>query len=119
MHRLFAAAAAALVIGLLYAYDPATTAWFPSCPFRALTGLLCPLCGSLRAAHELLHGHIVDAFLLNPFTFAIGVVTLVISPFRQVRLKADTTPAGVVSGFSRTVTFVVAAIVYTVLRNLP
>jgi hypothetical protein len=65
-----ALAAAAVV---LYQFDPSTTARYPSCPLRALTGLLCPLCGGLRAAHALLHGQLVEALTLNPFLFAAGV----------------------------------------------
>ena len=53
---------------LLFAFDPATTWWFPSCPFRALTGWLCPLCGSLRALHALVHGAPRVALALNPLT---------------------------------------------------
>src|SRR5436190_23186880 len=60
---LLAAATAALV-----AFDPATTWWFPSCPFHALTGWLCPLCGSLRAIHALLTGSPLAALAFNPFT---------------------------------------------------
>ena len=56
------AAAAALVA----AFDPAATWWFPSCPFHALTGWLCPLCGSLRAVHALLHGSLLGALTFNP-----------------------------------------------------
>ena len=52
----------------LAAFDPATTWWFPSCPFYALTGLLCPLCGSLRALHALLTGAPLTAFAFNPLT---------------------------------------------------
>jgi len=51
-----------------YAFDPAVTTWFPSCPLFALTGWLCPFCGSLRAAHALLHGHVGAALALNPLT---------------------------------------------------
>jgi hypothetical protein len=52
----------------LAAFDPATTWWFPSCPFHALTGWLCPLCGSLRAIHALLTGALPAALVLNPLT---------------------------------------------------
>lgn len=55
---------------LLVAFDPATTWWFPSCPFHALTGWLCPLCGSLRALHALLLGAPAAAFAFNPLTIA-------------------------------------------------
>jgi hypothetical protein len=60
------AALALLAAGLLRAFDPATVRFFPPCPFRALTGYLCPGCGTLRALHQLLHGHVAAAFRLNP-----------------------------------------------------
>lgn len=52
---------------MLRLFDPATSGIFPPCPFRALTGYLCPGCGSLRALHQLLIGHFSRAFALNPF----------------------------------------------------
>jgi hypothetical protein len=64
---------------LLFAFDPAVTWWFPSCPFYALTGWLCPFCGTLRAAHALLHGHVLAALGLNPMvTVALGVGVLAV-----------------------------------------
>ena len=50
----------------LYVFDPAGNHYFPSCPFHALTGWHCPGCGTLRALHQLLHGHISQALALNP-----------------------------------------------------
>jgi uncharacterized protein DUF2752 len=55
-------------LALLAVFDPASTWWYPSCPFHALTGWLCPLCGSLRAVHALLHGSPSAAFAFNPLT---------------------------------------------------
>ncbi len=54
------------VAAVLFFLDPATTPWYPRCPFYALTGLFCPGCGSLRAAHHVLHGRLLMAFHLNP-----------------------------------------------------
>jgi len=51
---------------LLYVADPAGPSCYPPCPVHYLTGLHCPGCGSLRAAHQLLHGHLVAALGLNP-----------------------------------------------------
>jgi hypothetical protein len=49
-------------VALLYWwYDPAASGRFPSCPFHHFTGLFCPGCGSQRALHSLLHGHILKA----------------------------------------------------------
>lgn len=53
---------------MLRLFDPATSGIFPPCPFRFLTGWLCPGCGSLRAIHQLLIGNFARAFELNPFT---------------------------------------------------
>ena len=50
----------------LYIFEPGKSGFFPLCPFRALTGLNCPGCGSTRCLHQLLHGDIVSAFKLNP-----------------------------------------------------
>jgi hypothetical protein len=74
INRGYAAAGGALAVAaiLLFLYDPADAGLYPSCPLRALTGLLCPLCGGLRAAHALLHGRVFDAVALNPFLFAAG-----------------------------------------------
>ena len=63
--------AAVALVGLcsliaLFAFDPADSSLFPPCPFHALTGLHCPGCGTLRALHQLLHGNLCAAFLLNP-----------------------------------------------------
>jgi hypothetical protein len=59
--------AAALVP--LYLFNPANGG-FPVCPFRALTGLLCPGCGSQRALHDLLHGNVTEAFRYNALLVA-------------------------------------------------
>ena len=53
-------------LAVIASYNPATSAIYPPCPFRVLTGLQCPGCGSLRALHQLLHGHLLGALRLNP-----------------------------------------------------
>jgi len=54
--------------GFLFFFNPASPAnqFFPKCPFRTLTGMQCPGCGSTRALYQLLHLHPVAAFKLNP-----------------------------------------------------
>lgn len=52
---------------ILYFFDPAAASnFYPKSPFRVLTGLYCPGCGTLRAVHQLLHGHFLAAADLNP-----------------------------------------------------
>lgn len=58
----------------LFIFEPGRTGFFPLCPFRLLTGFTCPGCGTTRALHELVHGHFLAAFMLNP-------LLLIASPF--------------------------------------
>ena len=60
-----AIAAAAVV---LFFFDPASpqNQFFPKCPFRMITGLQCPGCGTTRACYQLIHLHPIAAFKLNP-----------------------------------------------------
>jgi hypothetical protein len=55
----------ALVL-VLFWFDPSRYGFYPTCLFHKTTGLLCPACGSLRAIHQLLHGHLAAAFRFNP-----------------------------------------------------
>ena len=65
---LFVGCTSLAVVGAatLFLFDPSTSAFYPPCPFHALTGLWCPGCGSTRTAHALLHGDFVAAFGFNP-----------------------------------------------------
>ena len=60
-----------LVAGAAYVFvfEPGKTGFFPICIFRFLTGLQCPGCGTTRALHQILHGHFLTAFTLNPLFF--------------------------------------------------
>ena len=50
----------------LFVFEPGKSGFFPRCIFRSLTGFTCPGCGITRALHEVLHGHFINAFTLNP-----------------------------------------------------
>jgi hypothetical protein len=55
-----------VVACFLFLFNPASSGFYPPCPFHKLTGLYCPGCGSLRASHQLLHGNLFSALDLNP-----------------------------------------------------
>jgi hypothetical protein len=57
-------AGASALIGLYL--QPPSAYGIPPCPFYFLTGAFCPGCGSLRAIHSLLHGHLTRAIGFNP-----------------------------------------------------
>jgi hypothetical protein len=50
----------------LYVFEPGRSGFFPPCMFRTLTGFTCPGCGTTRALHQMVHGHLFAAFMLNP-----------------------------------------------------
>ena len=51
---------------VLLAFEPGESGLFPPCPFRAVAGLYCPGCGTLRGLHQLLNGNLLQAFGFNP-----------------------------------------------------
>jgi len=54
------------ILAILYrTYNPNGNIYFPKCPFRELTGLKCPGCGSQRAIHYLLNFDILNAIKEN------------------------------------------------------
>jgi hypothetical protein len=50
--------------------DPAKAGRSLDCPFHWATGLYCPGCGTLRAVHQALHGHLRAALGLNALAVA-------------------------------------------------
>jgi hypothetical protein len=83
----------------VFAFEPGKSGIFPPCVFRHLTGLQCPGCGSTRALHQLLHGHFVTAFTLNPlFVIATPLLLYVLLKhttlaFRGITPKPNALPA--------------------------
>jgi hypothetical protein len=67
-------AAFGLSVATLYA---TTGIGFP-CPFRAVTGWECPLCGGTRLGAALLHGDVAAAFAFNPVVFVSLVLGVVV-----------------------------------------
>jgi len=78
--RLLIAAAAltvACLLIVLYLFSPDQYPFYPRCLLHSWTGLQCPGCGSLRAAHHLVHGQIGAAFRLNALfvlSLAVGLL---------------------------------------------
>jgi len=66
-----AAAAGLGAVLVLFWFAPEQHAFYPRCLFHTLTGLECPGCGGLRAAHRLLHGDLAGAFHLNPLLVSL------------------------------------------------
>jgi hypothetical protein len=107
--------ASPLVVFLgLWFVRPEKDRWLPPCPFHALTGLYCPGCGSLRALHQLVHGHLVAAFRFNPML----VLMLPVLAFWQVCVSKN--PARLARLSSRaTVLFALSLVIFGIARNIP
>jgi hypothetical protein len=61
-----------LVAGVI----PDVAGVLPVCPFRALTGLPCPTCGSTRALMALASGDLARALAHQPLTVLVAVAAL-------------------------------------------
>ena len=103
---------------VLFLFNPTEHRFYPFCMFYRSTGLLCPGCGCLRSAHQLLHGHVMAALRFNALfvltlplagLFAMQWLTAKISN-RPFQLKIQ--PAWCWAGM-------VVLIAFGVLRNLP
>jgi hypothetical protein len=65
-------------LAVLFFFDPATTSFYPPCLFKTVLGRQCPGCGSLRAAHQLLHGNFGVAWFLNkPLLIALPLAAAI------------------------------------------
>jgi Protein of unknown function (DUF2752) len=47
-----------------------------ACPFRAITGIPCPLCGMTRAVVAAIHGHLLDSLRFNPAGILLVLVAI-------------------------------------------
>ncbi|WP_421845891.1 DUF2752 domain-containing protein [Mycobacterium sp.] len=69
------AASATLMCAAIWVGDPTTpNGPLPVCPTKALLGIDCPGCGSLRMLYSLLHGDLLQAARFN----ALGLLAVVL-----------------------------------------
>ena len=103
---------------VLWFINPATASGLPTCPWWTLTGTYCPGCGSTRALHQLLHGHLLRGFGLNP----LMVLTLPYLGYALlryllaawgIRLPEPHIPAAALYAFAGVV------VAFWILRNIP
>ena len=102
----------------LFWFDPSRVHIYPVCFFHQVTGLLCPGCGSLRALHQLFHGHLATAFRFNPLL----VVSLPFAGWvagQYARRRMHQQPASLPVRPVWVWVFLALALVFFVWRNLP
>lgn len=102
----------------LLVVDPNQPGSYGVCPFRLLTGLDCPGCGTLRSLHAMLGGDLWRAIDHNLLTVVLLPVLVAVwlrwlASSRSGRAQLPAAPAWFGYGVA------VAAIVFWVARNLP
>ena len=120
--RVFAATGAVVFVagsGAVAYFDPATANFLPVCPLFALTGFACPGCGLTRGFHALFHGDVLTALDFNALIpiwvviFGYVFVSMVLLAVRGRGLPMWPTRPRFLW------TFMIALLVFGVLRNLP
>jgi len=105
--------------GIVWYFNPANVNFLPVCPLYSMTGLACPGCGLTRGFHALFHGDVITALDFNAMLpayaafFGYLFISLALYVFRGRGLSMD------IFKMKWTYTFLGAALVFTVLRNLP
>jgi len=104
----------------LHFHDPHQSGSWGFCPFLAMTGQPCPLCGGLRAMNDLTRGRVEAALLSNAaavFILCAGTVLIVRWFVRRARGDGDAilldTPK------VPTAVFAVVMVAFTVYRWTP
>lgn len=109
----------ALMIWVYKTYNPLESHWFPRCPSKLLLALDCPGCGSQRAVHQLLNGHLLSALTYNPlFVIYLPYVALgfLIRFFSTERLLIQKVYR-LLYGRWASIISLIAIITFTIVRN--
>lgn len=101
-----------VAVGLV---DPHRPGRYPTCPVRLLLGVDCPGCGSLRALHDLVTGHVVAAADHN----ALLLVVLPLVAAEGVRWLRGAPAGAFVRWRFAPLGVALVLVVWTVLRNVP
>jgi hypothetical protein len=111
-------AAGLAAVAVLAAVDPEVPGRYPVCPTYALTGLYCPGCGGLRAAHALTQGDLGLALRRNPLV-VLAVPVAVWAYLAWVRRRALGRTARRLPSVALGWGVGALVMVWVVLRNVP
>lgn len=102
---------------VLAVVDPNQPGRYPLCPFRAVTGLDCPGCGTLRAIHALTGGDLARAAEHNLLT----VVLLPVLTVAWLRWLGASLGRGRSWALPPAVTYGIVGVIaaFWIVRNLP
>jgi hypothetical protein len=99
---------------------PVAGGFYPPCPFHAVTGLLCPGCGTARGLHALLQGQILQALAWNPLmVLLLPVLLLELSRQGLARLRGRPPPRDLLRHPRVGYALLGVILAFWFLRNLP
>ncbi len=76
-NRLYLITGIVCFFGLIWLFlDYFTTVDQTICPVKLVTGYPCPSCGTTRSITALLHGDVVQAFMINPFGIISSILVI-------------------------------------------
>lgn len=104
-------------VALVATVDPHRGGHYPPCIWHAVTGTWCPGCGGLRATYDLAHGHLAAAAGENALLVVAVAVAILAAPW--LRWHRRTATSGATVQRRLVVALTCAALLFTVLRNLP
>ena len=105
-----------LGVGIVYYFFIKFSPITPVCPFRKITGFLCPICGISHMCVSILHGHFADAFQANQLLFTtwpLIAAQLIYNSYLNISKKERPV-------WNRVLVYIycAAAVVFTVVRNV-
>jgi hypothetical protein len=117
---LLVGAASALVCTATWVGDPTTPHGpLPVCPTKALLGIDCPGCGSLRMLYSLMHGNLLAAARFNALALAaVGLLVWAYLAWTYGRVAGRRVTSWQHHRWSAAVTLVLV-VGWFVLRNIP
>lgn len=105
---------------LLHFHDPHQSGSWGICPFLAITGQPCPLCGGLRAMNDLTRGHVSAALTSNAAAVFILIAgTALIVRWFVRRARGDVAAVLLTTPKVATTIFAVAMVIFAVYRWTP
>jgi len=115
-----AGACACAAIGIvLFEFNPSYYGFYPRCWLYTSTGIYCPGCGSLRAMHQLAHGHLATALRCN-LLLTLSVPFAVIFALRYAMRWSAGKPLPSLAIRPRWIkALAVVLVLFTILRNIP
>ncbi|WP_408612159.1 DUF2752 domain-containing protein [Flavivirga spongiicola] len=103
---------------LYYNYNPSIYNIFPKCPLYSLTGIYCPGCGSQRATHQFLQGHILDGIKHNFLIILLVVVLLYDASIKLIKIVFNRAFINLLHASKTTYTILIIIILFWILRNI-